>query len=71
MQARIERFASGNVGDIRSVGEGVAEMRIDHGPGYRVYFARLEHDVVVLLIGGTKHSQAVDIEAARRLIRNL
>jgi putative addiction module killer protein len=71
VQARIERLACGNAGDIRSVGEGVFEMRIDYGAGYRVYFARVEHEVVVLLAGGFKLSQSADILAARRLKRNL
>jgi putative addiction module killer protein len=70
VQARIERVASGNAGDVRPVGEGVWEMRIDYGPGYRVYFGTAQ-SALVLLWGGTKGSQTVDIRLARRLARNL
>ena len=53
---RIQRLAGGNPGDVRPVGEGVSEMRIDHGPGYRVYFTKQGRQVVVLLAGGDKDS---------------
>ncbi|MEI9965231.1 MAG: type II toxin-antitoxin system RelE/ParE family toxin [Caulobacteraceae bacterium] len=56
-----------NLGDVRSVGDGVNELRIDHGPGYRVYFVRRGDALVVLLCGGDKRSQARDIARARRL----
>ncbi|MXW35043.1 MAG: type II toxin-antitoxin system RelE/ParE family toxin [Acidobacteria bacterium] len=68
---RVERLATGNPGDVRPVGEGVSEMRIDHGPGYRVYFKRQDRTVVVLLAGGDKRTQKPDIEMALRLARNL
>jgi putative addiction module killer protein len=68
---RVERLATGNPGDVRPVGEGVSEMRIDYGPGYRVYFKRQGRTVVVLLAGGDKRTQSNDIDAAQRLGRNL
>ena len=68
---RVERLAAGNPGDVRPVGEGVSEMRIDYGPGYRVYFKRQGSAVVVLLAGGDKRSQAMDIATALGLARNL
>ena len=68
---RIERLAAGNAGDVRPVGEGVSEMRIDYGPGYRVYYTKRGHEVVVLLAGGDKRTQATDIKTALRLARNL
>ena len=68
---RVERLAAGNPGDVRPVGEGVSEMRIDYGPGYRVYFKRQGDAVVVLLAGGDKRSQAMDIATALGLARNL
>lgn len=69
--ARVERLAAGNPGDVRPVGEGVSEMRIDYGPGYRVYYKKQGREVVILLAGGDKQSQASDIKAALRLARNL
>jgi putative addiction module killer protein len=71
IQARIERLAIGNPGDVKAVGDGVLEMRIDHGPGYRVYYIRHERTVIVLLAGGDKSTQARDINTAIRLARNL
>ena len=71
IQARIERLAMGNPGNVKSVGEGVSEMRIDHGPGYRVYYLRHERSVIILLAGGDKSTQARDIKTALRLARNL
>ena len=68
---RIERLAAGNTGDVKSVGEGVSEMRIDYGPGYRVYYKKQGRKVVILLAGGDKHTQAKDIKTALRLARNL
>ena len=66
---RIDRLASGNAGDVRPVGEGVSELRIDYGPGYLVYFVRRGNVLVVLLCGGEKNSQKKDIDIARRLAR--
>ena len=71
IQARIERLAAGNPGDVKPVGEGVSEMRIDHGPGYRVYYIQREQTVIILLAGGDKSTQAKDIKTALRLARNL
>ena len=71
VQARIERLAGGNAGDVKPVGEGVSELRIDYGPGYRVYFTKRGHMVIVLLAGGDKRTQDADIERAVRLARNL
>ena len=71
VQARIERLAAGNAGDVKPVGEGVSELRIDSGPGYRIYFKRRGREVVVLLAGGDKSTQANDIKTALRLARNL
>lgn len=69
--ARIRRLSLGNPGDVRSVGEGVSEMRIDCGPGYRVYYTERERTVVFLLAGGDKKTQARDIEKAKDLARGL
>ena len=69
--ARLESAAHGNFGDCEPVGEGVSEMRIHHGPGYRVYFMRQGATVYVLLTGGDKRSQQRDIERAKRLARDL
>ena len=71
IQVRVERLAAGNAGDIKPVGEGVSELRIDYGPGYRVYFAKRGRKVVVLLAGGDKSTQATDIRTSLRLARHL
>ena len=68
--ARIRRLQLGNPGDFRPVGKGVSEMRIDHGPGYRVYFVRRQ-DSVVLLVGGNKNSQNRDIDRATKMAQRL
>ena len=65
--ARIDRLAQGNAGDVQPVGAGVSELRVDHGPGYRVYFKRRGQMLVVLLCGGDKRSQARDIAVAKAL----
>lgn len=69
--ARIERLAAGNPGDVKPVGEGVSELRINYGPGYRVYYKKQGQKVVILLAGGDKSTQTRDIKAALRLSRNL
>lgn len=71
VQVRIERLASGNRGDARTVGKGVGELRIDYGPGYRVYFTNRGATVVILLAGGDKRTQAADIRTAIRLAQDL
>jgi putative addiction module killer protein len=71
IQVRIERLAAGNPGDVKPVGEGVSELRIDYGPGYRVYFKRVGREVILLLAGGDKGSQVADIKTALRLARNM
>ena len=71
VQVRIERLAAGNPCDVQPVGEGVSEMRIDYGPGYRVYFKKIGSEVVILLAGGDKRTQSADIKTALRLARNL
>lgn len=67
--ARIDRLALGNPGDVKPVGSGVSEMRIDYGPGYRVYFIRRGQLLIVLLAGGDKRTQAKDIARAIELAR--
>lgn len=71
IQARIDRAEDGNFGDSEPVGEGVSEMRIHHGPGYRVYFKRMGGEVIILLGGGDKSTQSSDIKIALRLARRL
>ncbi|CDN56726.1 Addiction module killer protein [Neorhizobium galegae bv. officinalis bv. officinalis str. HAMBI 1141] len=65
--SRLDRLAFGHAGDVAPVGEGVSELRIHHGPGYRVYFQQRGDILIVLLCGGDKSSQAKDIKAAKRL----
>lgn len=71
VQARVERLATGNPGDVKPVGEGVSELRIDYGPGYRVYYTMRGRTMIILLAGGDKRTQAADIKTALRLARNL
>ena len=71
VQTRIERLAAGNPGDVEPVGEGVSELRINYGPGYRVYFKKHGREVVILLAGGDKRTQSADVKTALRLARNL
>ena len=71
VQVRIERLAEGNAGDVEPVGEGVSELRIDYGPGYRVYFKKHGREVLILLAGGDKRTQSADIKTALRLASNL
>ena len=68
---RIRRLSLGNPGDVRPVGKGVSEIRIDYGPGYRVYYVKRGRDLVVLLAGGDKDSQGRDIRRALELARGL
>jgi putative addiction module killer protein len=71
IQVRIDRAEDGNFGNCEPVGEGVSEMRIHYGPGYRVYFAQHGIEIVILLAGGDKSTQDKDIKAALKLAREL
>ena len=71
IQARIDRAEMGNFGDCEPVGEGVSEMRIHFGPGYRLYFAQRGIELVILLAGGDKSTQSKDIKTALKLAREL
>lgn len=71
IQARIRSTELGNLGDCGPIGEGVSEMRIHYGPGYRVYFARQGMEIVILLAGGDKSTQRTDIKTALELARQL
>lgn len=71
INARIRRLSLGNPGDVRSVGEGVSELRIDYGPGYRVYFVQQGKSLAILLAGGDKSTRDRDIMRARNLSRGL
>jgi len=66
IRVRLNRVRLGNFGDCKSLGEGISELRIDYGPGYRVYFGQSGMTVVILLCGGTKQNQSKDIETARK-----
>lgn len=68
---RIERLSLGNFGDYKPVGDGVLELRVDFGPGYRVYFTRRGREIVILLCGGDKSSQAKDIARAKAVATQL
>ncbi len=71
INARILRISAGNFGNCKSVGEGISELRIDYGPGFRVYFIRRGQEIVILLCGGDKSTQSGDIEAAKQIAKNL
>lgn len=68
---RLRRVSLGNFGDVRPVGEGVSELRIDYGPGYRIYFVRRGTTLVILLAGGDKRTQSKDIQLAIELARSV
>jgi len=68
---RVRRLSLGNPGDVRPVGEGVSEMRVDYGPGYRIYYVRRGEHLIVLLGGGDKRTQFQDIQNAVKLARGL
>ena len=70
IQARIRRVSEGNFGDAKPVREGLSELRIDHGPGYRIYFMRRGPLIVVLLAGGDKRTQEADILRALAIAKN-
>ena len=65
IRARLNRVRLGNFGDCKNVGDGVSELRVDYGPGYRVYFGKEAHRIVVLLCGGDKRRQSSDIDRAK------
>jgi putative addiction module killer protein len=71
INVRVRRLSLGNPGDVKPVGAGVSEMRIDYGPGYRVYFTQHGREIIVLLIGGDKSTQQADIRYAIELARQL
>jgi putative addiction module killer protein len=69
--ARIRRISGGNFGDSKPVGESVFELRIDYGPGFRVYFTRQGQKIIILLCGGNKSTQSKDIESAKQIAKNI
>jgi len=69
--ARIRRLELGNLGDVKPVGEGVSELRIDYGPGYRIYFILQGNTVVILLCGGDKRTQNKDIRTAKQMAKEV
>ena len=68
---RIERVQSGNLGDVKSVGESVYEIRIDMGPGYRLYYMMRGDEIIILLVGGDKSTQQRDIEKAIEMAKEI
>ena len=66
---RIDRLAAGNPGDVKDVGDGFSELRIDYGPGYRVYYVRRGKTIYLLLCGGDKRTQSKDIKEAKRIAK--
>jgi len=71
IDVHIRRLSLGNLGDVKRVGEGVSELRVDYGPGYRVYFVQRRQEVVILLAGGVKRTQKTDIKTAIQLAQTL
>jgi putative addiction module killer protein len=71
INARIRRVGLGNLGDVKSVGSGVSELRVDYGPGYRVYFTLRNETVILLLCAGNKRTQATDIKRAQQMASQL
>ena len=69
--ARLRRLELGNPGDVKAVGEGVSELRVDCGPGYRIYFVKRGSTIVILLCGGDKFSQPEDIKTAKKMAAEL
>ena len=71
IEVRLRRLSLGHFGDVKSLGDGVSEMRIDYGPGYRLYFTRRGDRIVVLLCGGIKKRQSDDIARAKQLVKEI
>lgn len=71
VDVRLRRLALGNMGDVKSLGDGVSEIRIDYGPGYRLYFTKQGDRIVILLCGGDKKRQSADIERAKKMAKEL
>ena len=69
IDVRIRRLSLGNPGDVSPVGEGISELKIDHGPGYRVYFTRRNNELILLLVGGDKSTQTKDIAKAKEIAK--
>jgi putative addiction module killer protein len=68
---RIERMEHGNFGDVKSLGASISELRIQTGPGYRVYFTKREEQIIILLLGGDKSTQSKDIEKAKKILKEI
>jgi len=68
---RIERMEHGNFGDVKSISVSISELRIQSGPGYRVYFTKREEQIIILLVGGDKSTQSKDIEKAKKLLKEI
>jgi putative addiction module killer protein len=71
IEVRIRRLSLGNPGDVKPVGEGISEMRVDYGPGYRIYFKSRGNEVIILLCGGDKRSQDADVINAKNMAKEL
>ncbi len=71
IDVRIRRLSLGNPGDVKPVGEGISELKVNYGPGYRVYFTQRNSELILLLAGGDKSSQAKDIAKAKELAKNI
>ncbi len=69
--SRLDRLSFGNAGDVEPVGDGISELRIHYGPGYRIYFHKTGTTVIVLLCGGDKKTQPKDIQTAKRLLKDM
>jgi len=68
---RLDRASAGNLGDVKAVGEGISELRVDVGVGYRVYFTTRDRTIIVLLVGGNKSTQSADIKQARAMAKEV
>ena len=68
---QIKRMELGNLGDHKSLGSGIYEIRIDYGPGYRLYYSKIEASIILLLVGGDKSSQLSDIQKAKQMLKEL